>query len=298
MEAMERFSCGYVAVAGRPNVGKSTLTNRLLNFPLSIVTRKPQTTRQRLLGILTGEDHQVIFLDTPGMLVPRYALQKVMNEAAWAAVEDADVVLLLTEPVADDFNGDTRILERLKKLGKKVILAINKIDLISKPSLLPLTEHFTELYEFEDIVPISALKDDGIDILKRAIIEALPTQQPFYPPDEITDKPMRFFAGEIVRQKVFELYGEEIPYSVAAVVDEYKEREEGKDYIRVDVIAERDTQKAILIGRKGEAVKKLGRAAREAIEAFVGKPVYLEIRVQVKKNWRKEEGSAKRYGHQ
>jgi len=295
---MGTFACGYVAVAGRPNVGKSTLTNKLLNFPLSIVTRKPQTTRQRLLGILTGEEYQVIFLDTPGMLVPRYALQKVMNEAAWAAVEDADVVLLLTEPVADDFDGETNILDRLGKLGKKVILAINKIDLISKPSLLPLTEHFMGLYPFEEIVPVSALKSDGLDILKKAIIAALPEQAPFYPPDEITDKPMRFFAGEIVRQKVFELYGEEIPYSVAAVVDEYKEREGSKDYIRVDVIAERDTQKAILIGRKGEAVKKLGRAAREAIEAFVGKPVFLEIRVQVRKNWRKDENSARRYGHQ
>ncbi|MGD9401481.1 MAG: GTPase Era [bacterium] len=295
---MGTFACGYVAVAGRPNVGKSTLTNKLLNFPLSIVTRKPQTTRQRLLGILTGEEYQVIFLDTPGMLVPRYALQKVMNEAAWAAVEDADVVLLLTEPVADDFDGETNILDRLRKLGKKVILAINKIDLISKPSLLPLTEHFMGLYPFEEIVPVSALKSDGLDILKQAIIAALPEQAPFYPPDEITDKPMRFFAGEIVRQKVFELYGEEIPYSVAAVVDEYKEREGSKDYIRVDVIAERDTQKAILIGRKGEAVKKLGRAAREAIEAFVGKPVFLEIRVQVRKNWRKDENSARRYGHQ
>lgn len=295
---MGNFSCGYVAVAGRPNVGKSTLTNRLLNFPLSIVTRKPQTTRQRLLGILTGEDHQVIFLDTPGMLVPRYALQKVMNQAAWAAVEDADVVLLLTEPAADDFNGEANILDRLRRLGKKVILAINKIDLISRPSLLPLTEHFMGLYPFEEIVPVSALKNDGLDILKRTIVAALPEQPPFYPPDEVTDKPMRFFAGEIVRQKVFELYGEEIPYSVAAVVDEYKEREGSKDYIKVDVIAERDTQKAILIGRKGEAVKKLGRAAREAIEAFVGKPVYLEIRVQVRKNWRKDENSARRYGHQ
>ena len=295
---MEELFCGYVAVAGRPNVGKSTLINKLLSFPLSIVTRKPQTTRQRLLGILTGEDHQVIFLDTPGILVPRYALQKVMIEAAWEAVKEADLVLLMTEPVADDLDGDTRILERLKHLEKKVILAINKIDLVSKPSLLPLTSHFKDLYPFEEIIPISALRDDGLDALKQAIVATLPRQQPFYPPDEITDRPMRFFAGEIVRQKVLELYGDEIPYSVAAVVDEYREREGGKDHIRVDLIAERDTQKAILIGRKGEAVKKLGRAAREAIETFVGKPVFLEIRVQVKKNWRKDERSARRYGHQ
>lgn len=295
---MEEFSCGHVAVVGRPNVGKSTLTNKLLNFPLSIVTRKPQTTRQRLLGILTGDDYQVVFLDTPGLLVPRYALQKVMIEAAWSAVEDADIVLLMTEPVADEFDDETGILTRLYKLKKKVILAINKIDLVSKPSLLPLMEHFGTLYPFEEIVPISALRDDGLDHLKAAVVSRLPKQPPFYPPDEVTDKPMRFFAGEIVRQKVFELYGEEIPYSVAAVVDEYKEREGGKDYIRVDVVAERDSQKAILIGRKGEAVKKLGQVAREAIEAFVDKPVYLELRVQVKKNWRKDERSARRYGRQ
>lgn len=292
---MEDFSCGYVAVAGRPNVGKSTLTNKLLNFPLSIVTRKPQTTRQRLLGILTGDGYQVVFLDTPGLLVPRYALQKVMVEAAWSAVEDADIVLLMTEPVADEFDDEIGILRRLDELGKKVILAINKIDLISKPSLLPLMDHFSTIYPFEEIVPISALKDDGLHRLRDAVVARLPKQPPFYPPDEVTDKPMRFFAGEIVRQKVFELYGEEVPYSVAAVVDEYKEREGGKDFIRVEVIAERDTQKAILIGRKGEAVRKLGQAAREAIEAFVGKPVYLEIRVLVKKDWRKDERSAKRY---
>jgi GTP-binding protein Era len=295
---MEEFSCGHVAVVGRPNVGKSTLTNKLLNFPLSIVTRKPQTTRQRLLGILTGDDYQVVFLDTPGLLVPRYALQKVMIEAAWSAVEDADIVLLMTEPVADEFDDETGILTRLYKLKKKVILAINKIDLISKPSLLPLMEHFGALYPFEEIVPISALRDDGLDHLRAAVVSRLPKQPPFYPPDEVTDKPMRFFAGEIVRQKVFELYGEEIPYSVAAVVGEYREREGGKDYIRVDVVAERDSQKAILIGRKGEAVKKLGQVAREAIEAFVDKPVYLELRVQVKKNWRKDERSARRYGRQ
>jgi GTP-binding protein Era len=292
---MEDFSCGYVAVAGRPNVGKSTLTNKLLNFPLSIVTRKPQTTRHRLLGILTGDGYQVVFLDTPGLLIPRYALQKVMVEAAWSAVEDADIVLLMTEPVADEFDDEIGILRRLDELGKKVILAINKIDLISKPSLLPLMEHFSTVYPFEEIVPISALKDDGLRHLRDAVVARLPKQPPFYPPDEVTDKPMRFFAGEIVRQKVFELYGEELPYSVAAVVDEYKEREGGKDFIRVEVIAERDSQKAILIGRKGEAVRKLGQAAREAIEAFVGKPVYLEIRVLVKKDWRKDERSAKRY---
>ncbi len=292
---MEDFSCGYVAVAGRPNVGKSTLTNKLLNFPLSIVTRKPQTTRQRLLGILSGDGYQVVFLDTPGLLIPRYALQKVMVEAAWSAVEDADIVLLMTEPVADEFDDEIGILRRLDELGKKVILAINKIDLISKPSLLPLMEHFSTIYPFEEIVPISALKDDGLHHLRDAVVSRLPKQLPFYPPDEVTDKPMRFFAGEIVRQKVFELYGEEVPYSVAAVVDEYKEREGGKDFIRVEVIAERDSQKAILIGRKGEAVRKLGQAAREAIEAFVGKPVYLEIRVLVKKDWRKDERSAKRY---
>ena len=176
---MEDFVCGYVAVIGRPNVGKSTLVNNLLSFPLSIVTRKPQTTRHRLLGILSEDNYQVIFQDTPGILVPRYALQKLMVESAWAVIEDADLVLLMTEPRQDDFNGEAHILSGLKRAGRKVVLAINKIDLVQKSSLLPLIGFYDRLFAFVEIVPISALKSDGLDALKKMIISNLPRlQQP------------------------------------------------------------------------------------------------------------------------
>ena len=293
---MEEFVCGYVAVIGRPNVGKSTLVNELLNFPLSIVTRKPQTTRHRLLGILSEGNYQVIFQDTPGILVPRYALQKLMVESAWAVIEDADLVLLMTEPREDDFNGEAHILSGLKRAGRKVVLAVNKIDLVEKSSLLPLIGFYDRLFAFVEIVPISALKSDGLDDLKKIIISNLPRRPPFYPPDQLTDRPQRFFAGEIIRQKVFEQFGEEIPYSVAVVIDEYKERKDSKDYIRATLVCERESQKPILIGRAGEAIKRLGRRARKELERFLGKSVFIDLKVEVRKNWRKEERTIKRLG--
>ncbi len=293
---MEDFICGYVAVAGRPNVGKSTLVNKLLRFPLSIITAKPQTTRHKVLGILSGEGYQVIFLDSPGILPPKYTLQKLMVKSAWSAIEEADLVLLLTEPLEDDFNGEAKILDKLRQLNKKVILAINKIDLVKKPSLLPIIDYYSRLFEFQEIVPISALKEDGLDLLKDVILKYLPHQPPFYPPDEITDRPQRFFVGEIIRQTVFESFGEEIPYSVAVVIDEYQERTDGKDYIRATIICEKPGQKAILIGKGGSAIKRIGQVSREQIEAFIGKPVYLELRVDVRKNWRKDEKAIKRFG--
>jgi GTP-binding protein Era len=286
-----------VAVAGRPNVGKSTLVNNLLDYRLSAVSPKPQTTRHKLLGIINGEGYQVIFLDSPGLMVPRYTLQDLMVKSAWAAIEEADLTLLLTEPREDDFDGETRILERLKRTAKPVILAINKIDLVAKDSLLPLIAYYRGLFGFAEIVPVSALKQDGLDALKKVIVAGLPSQPAFYPQDEVTDRPQRFFIAEIIRQKVFELFGEEIPYSVAVVIEEYKERGgEARDYIKATAVCERASQKAILIGKRGEAVKRLGRVARAEIEAFVGKGVFLELKVDVKENWRKDERKIKSLG--
>lgn len=290
------FACGYVAVAGRPNVGKSTLVNRLLNFPLSIITSKPQTTRHRLLGILSGDDYQVIFLDTPGIMAPGYALQDLMVETAWSAIEEADLVLLMVGPRTDEIDEATDIIKRLESLEKKPILAINKIDLLRKSDLLPLIDHYDRVFPFREIVPISALKADGLDRLKQAIVSNLPRQPPFYPSGELTDRPQRFFAAEIIRQKVFEQFGEEIPYSVAVVIEEYRERDAAKDYIEATVICERDSQKGILIGQRGEAIKRLGRDARQQIETFVGKGVFLKLKVDVRKNWRKQERTARRLG--
>jgi GTP-binding protein Era len=290
------FACGYVAVAGRPNVGKSTLVNKLLSYPLSIVSRKPQTTRHKLLGVLTGDAYQVMLLDSPGLMAPRYALQQLMVKAAWSAIDEADLVLLVTEPREDRLDGETRILERLTEMRKKAVLAINKIDLVSKPDLLPLIEFYRGLFAFEEIVPISALRDDGLEILKDVIVSRLPRQPAFYPQGELTDRPQRFFVGEIVRQKVFELFGEEIPYSVAVVVEDYKERDRSRDYVKAVVACERDSQKAILIGRRGEAIKRLGKAARADIEALVGKQIYLELRVEVRENWRRRDSAVKGLG--
>jgi GTP-binding protein Era len=290
------FTCGYVAVAGRPNVGKSTLVNRLLNFPLSIVSSRPQTTRHRVLGILNEDDYQVIFLDSPGLVKPQYALQDLMVRAAWSAIEEADLVLLMVESRVPELDRETAILERLGNLRKKVILAVNKIDLVTKPDLLPIIKIYSDVFPFEEVIPISALKDDGLDVLKRAIVSNLPRRPPYYPPEELTDRPQKFFVGEIIRQKVFEQFGEEIPYSVAVVIDEYKERESGKDYIRAIMICERDSQKAMLIGKRAEALKRLGSAARSEIESFVGKSVYLEIKVEVRKKWRKHERTIRRLG--
>jgi GTPase len=293
---LKEFACGYVAVVGRPNVGKSTLVNKMVSYPLSIVSRKPQTTRHRLLGILTGENYQALFLDSPGLMVPKYALQKLMVKAAWGAVEEADLVLLVSEPRTDDLADDAGILAELRRLQKRTLLAINKIDLVNKADLLPLIEAFRGLYPFAEIVPVSALKDDGLDVLKNLIIANLPHQPPFYPPGEVTDRPQRFFVAEIIRQKVFELYGEEVPYSVAVLVEEYKEREGGKDYVKALVVCERPSQKAILIGKKGGAIKRLGRAARASVEEFVGKDIFLELRVEVRPNWRREERIVKQLG--
>lgn len=292
----QNFVSGYVAVAGRPNVGKSTLVNKILNYPLSIVSRKPQTTRHKLLGILNGETYQVIFLDSPGLMVPKYALQNLMVRSAWSAMEESDLVLLLAEPREDDLDGETQILKRLARLKKPVILAINKIDLVMKNDLLPLIEFYRNLHPFDEIVPVSALKNDGLDILKGVIVSRLPHQPPFYPPGEVTDRPQRFFVGEIIRQKAFEQFGEEIPYSVAVVVDEYKERDQAKDYIRAVLVCEKASQKAILIGKRGGAVKRLGRAARTEIESFVGKEVFLELKVEVRDNWRREAGAIRTLG--
>jgi len=249
-----------------------------------------------VLGIINGDTYQVIFLDSPGLIVPKYALQDLMVKSAWAAIEEADLTLLLTEPREDDFDGGTRILERLKHTGKPVVLAINKIDLVAKAGLLPLIAYYRGLFDFAEIVPVSALKRDGLDDLKRLVVARLPRQPAFYPQSEVTDRPQRFFIAEIIRQKVFELFGEEIPYSVAVVIEEYKERGEARDYIKATAVCERSSQKAILIGKRGEAIKRLGRVARMEIEAFVGKGVFLELKVDVRENWRKDERKIRSLG--
>jgi len=294
------FKSGYVAIIGKPNVGKSTLLNSLLKYKLSIVTPKPQTTRHRILGILNGEDYQALFIDTPGMMKPAYPLQKLMQREIKSALEDADLILLMIEPppssslTSGGRIGGGELLEESEKrvieslLKKPAILVINKVDTVDKRSILPIIEQYSKM-GFKDIFPISALYNDGVEELKKGIVLNLPAGEPFYPPDQLTERPERFFVAEIIREAIFSYYGEEIPYSTLVEIEEFKEREKGKDYIKAIIYTERDSQKAILIGKEGRALKKVGSMARNNIENFLGRAVYLELWVKIKEAWRQDE---------
>ncbi len=295
------FKAGYVAIVGAPNVGKSTLMNALLNQKISIVTSKPQTTRRRVLGILTGENCQIIFLDTPGLVKPRYLLQEMMMRIADEAIADADVVLLMIEANASRKNeraGDPVGFEKLRFAAKPVILALNKSDLVeNKNEILPIIEFYQKAYPFLEMVPISALKQDGLDDLLSCLIRNLPSNPPYYPSDMITDHPERFFVSEIIREKIFEWYRQEIPYSTEVAILDFKEREKGKDFISAEIYVERDTQRGILIGKDGSSLKKVGELARKDIEGFLGRLVYLELHVKVREKWRKSEAWLRRFGY-
>ncbi len=291
------FKAGYVALVGRPNVGKSTLMNALLGQKLSIVTPKPQTTRHRVLGILNEKNYQMIFLDTPGLLAPRYKLQETMVKTARGAIAEADVLLFMIEPEEKASEGNRSIVAELIQTKKPLILAINKIDTIEKEKLLPIIDEYSRRYNLISIIPISALKADGLELLKQLLLDNLPTGFPFYPREMITDQPERFFVAELIREKIFEKYGEEIPYSTTVTVEEFKERDQAKDYIRAVIYVERDSQKGIIIGKGGVAIKRMGQIAREEIELFLGRTVYLELFVKVKEKWRQREGVLKELGY-
>ncbi len=292
----ENFKAGYVAIIGLPNAGKSTLLNSLLNVKLSIISDKPQTTRRKIPGILNRDTFQAVFLDTPGLLRPKYKLQARMMEQVYSALDDADLLLLIVDstrrhhPVEID-------LPALNPAKKPVILLLNKVDLMNKQDLLPLIDLYNNFYPFEEIIPISALNGEGTDEVEKAIEARLPFHPPFYPPDILSDQPERFFVAEIIREKIFEKFYQEIPYSTEVVVEEFKERPSQKDYIYAIIYVERHSQKGIIIGKKGEALKKIGEAARKEIEAFLERPVFLELRVKVNEKWRHDERKLKRLGY-
>ncbi len=283
---IDHFHSGYVAIVGLPNVGKSTLLNRLLGTHLAAVAPKPQTTRHRILGILNGNSFQAVFLDTPGLLEPKYALQEHMRREIDLALKDADLVMLVLDASrgGEDYGRFAGVLA-----GRKVLAVLNKVDLVGdKKELLPLVERLAKS-GFIDVFMVSAIKGGGMDGLKTGIAARLPEGQPFYPPDAVADRPEKFFAAEFVREAVFNLYGEEVPYSTAVVIDEFKERPGRKDYILATIYVERDSQKAIMIGAGGKALKRVGSRARREIEAFTGRPAYLELRVKVAEAWRRDD---------
>lgn len=289
----EGHRSGYVALVGKPNVGKSTLMNALVGRKLSIVTRKPQTTRHRVLGILSSDSYQIIFLDTPGIIKPRYRLHESMMHNVEDAVADADLLVFLADATRTD--PDEFSLDFIK--GRPAILAINKMDLIRQEDALPLVDSYVALREFDAVVPISAAKGSNLDVLLEAVVERLPPGPPFYPKDMISEHPERFFVAEIIREKVFEQYREEIPYSVEVSIVRFEEREDEKDFVSAEIIVARDAQKGILIGKGGRALKRLGTAARKDIEEFLGRPFYLELHVKVRDDWRNKSAYLRSYGY-
>ena len=290
------YRVGYVAIVGRPNVGKSTLMNSLLQQKLAIVSPKPQTTRHRVLGILNGEDHQIILLDTPGLIHPKYLLQEAMVKTVRTTMKEADLILMMVEP-ADCDPDDEKLFHSLKAFPVPKFLIINKVDMVSKEKLLPLMDHFRVTGLFKEIVPISALKADGLDLLISLILNVLPQGEPFYPPDIVSDDPERFFVSEIIREQIFHHYGEEIPYATTVQIEAFEERPGRKDYIRASIIVEQNSQKGIIIGKGGQAIKRVGKVARENIEQFIGRPVFLDLQVRMKKKWRKDASMIRKLGY-
>lgn len=285
---------GYISIIGKPNVGKSTLLNRLLDVKLSIVSSKPQTTRHRVLGILTEEDCQCYFLDTPGLVAPHYELQKFMINQIKRALKDADIIVWMIDPWFKQEDYPQNILQSNR--DKPIICCINKIDLVAKSKVLPVIEAVKKL-NFQEIVPVSALTGDGIPALKQILFTHLPEGPFLYPEEDISDSPERFFVAEIIREQVFNQFSKEIPYATCVVIDEFKEREKGKDYIRAIIYVEKESQKGILIGKGGTALKKVGADARKEIEQFLGRPVYVELWVKVKDKWRKDKKFLKELGY-
>lgn len=294
------FKAGLVAIIGRPNAGKSTLLNLLVDRRLSAVTPKPQTTRHKILGVLNGERFQVAFLDTPGVPYKSgSALDRLLVARALEALRDADLVVMMAEakPPADV---ERRLVADIARERKPAVLAINKIDQVKKPELLPIIEAYSKLHPFLELVPVSALREDGVDVLLRVIIAHLPEQGPLFSKDEVTDRPEAFFISEMVREQVYAAYNEEVPYAVAVEVEEFAERSEahgGKDYIKAVLYVERESQKAILIGRGGEMLKAVGTNARQSIEELLGRPVHLELWVRVFPRWRKDKEFLERVGY-
>jgi len=292
------YKAGYVAIVGEPNVGKSTLLNALLEQKISIVTKKPQTTRQRVLGILSREDAQIVFLDTPGLMKPQYLLHKEMIKSAESALADADVILVMTQ-ASRGTELPIEVSERILPLckTKPVILLINKVDTVHKPDVLPVIEMFAKLNYFKEIIPISALKHDNVDAIVQSLIQYLPEHEAFYPPDIVSESPERFFVAEFIREQLFEKFSEEIPYSTAVDIREFKERETGKTLICADILVERESQKGIVIGKRGEALKNVGRSARIQIELFLQHPVFLELNVKVREKWRENKDVLHQLGY-
>jgi GTP-binding protein Era len=289
------FKAGFVNIIGNPNVGKSTLMNALVGEKLSIITPKAQTTRHRILGILNGDNYQIVFSDLPGILKPAYKLQEKMMKFIGTAITDADIFLYMVE--AGEARYDEGIVKIIKDSGMPVFILINKIDLSTQEKVIRDIGYWSQIFNSDRVIPLSALNNFNVKELKEQIIELIPEHEPYYPKDDLTDRSVRFFVSEIIREKIMTNYRQEIPYSVEVVVNSFIEEEK---LIRIDVsiFVARETQKMIILGSKGSSIKKMGTLARKDIEKFVGKKVYLEITVKISKDWRDNEKQLKKFGYE
>jgi GTP-binding protein Era len=288
-EASAAFRSGFVAVVGRPNVGKSTLVNRLVGEKVAIVSDKPQTTRNRILAVLNRPDGQVVLFDTPGIHKPMHRMNERMVEAAVDSLGRVDLALWLVDVTEDYGPGDQYVRDALKRSGKPVLLGLNKIDLVPKPALLPLIDQYRRRLDFAEIIPLSGLKGENVELVAERLVAHLPAGERLYPEDFLTDQPERFFVAEMIREQILRHTREEIPYSTAVIIDSFKE---GAPVVRIEasILVERESQKGILIGRGGTMLKSIGSAARREIETFLGTKVYLGLFVKVREGWREDAG--------
>ena len=282
---------GFVSLVGRPNAGKSTLLNRLVGTKLAIVSDKPQTTRNRIVGVRTYPDAQVVFVDTPGIHRPLHRMNVRMVDTALDTLRDVDVLGLVVDASEPGGKGQEFVFGLVKDVKAPVFLILNKIDLMKRSRLLPMIDAYSKKGLFAEIVPVSAQTGENVDRLERAIIDRLPEGEPLYPTDYLTDQPERFFAGEIVREKLLQLTRDEIPFSSAVLVDRFEEPDGPNGLLRLycTIVVERESQKPIVIGRRGDMIKRIGTAAREDLERFFGTKVFLDLRVQVRSEWREDD---------
>ncbi|GFZ81901.1 GTPase Era [Compostibacillus humi] len=290
------YKSGFIAIIGRPNVGKSTFLNRVIGQKIAIMSDKPQTTRNKIQGVYTTDEAQYIFIDTPGIHKPKHKLGDFMVKVAENTLNEVDAILFMINAKEGYGKGDQYILDRLQNVKSPIFLIVNKIDLVHPDELLPLIDLYKDKGNFQEIIPISALEGNNIDRLLQVLKEYLPEGPKYYPEEQVTDHPERFIITEFIREKVLQLTREEIPHSITVVMDNLERRENNTVFIQATIITERKSQKGILIGKQGKMLKNVGKRAREDIEALLGSKVYLELWVKVKEDWRNRESQLYEYG--
>jgi len=292
------FKSGFAALIGRPNVGKSTLMNQVLGQKVAITSDKPQTTRNRIHGVYTSAEGQIIFIDTPGIHKPHHKLGDYMMQVVRSTLSEVDVILFLTDVTQSLGAGERFVIRLLEQVNTPVFLILNKIDQVHPDDLLPVIDRYRQLYDFAEVIPVSALYGNNVSTLIQSILRILPEGPMYYPPDQTTNHPETFIVAELIREKILHLTHEEVPHSVAVVIEEMTRREEGVVYINAVIYTERPSQKGILIGKQGQMLKRVGQMARQEIEALFGSKVFLDLWVKVKEDWRNRDLMLRNFGYQ